>query len=69
MAMNIIIVDIFLNRNSLVGSCILQEIEGISTTYSLTVLSSYLEPNEQDGLAFYKVNLPSQPNFLRYLYS
>ncbi len=65
--MNIIIIDLFLNKNSPVGSCILQEIKGLSTTYQLTVLSSYLELADKSHLAFHKVRMPSQPNFLRYL--
>ncbi len=65
--MNIVIIDLFLNKNSPVGSCILQEIKGISTTYQLTVLSSYLELKDKSRLAFHKVRIPSQPNFLRYL--
>ncbi|WKN40443.1 glycosyltransferase family 4 protein [Tunicatimonas pelagia] len=64
--MNIIIIDLFLNKNSPVGSCILQEIKGLSKTHQLTILSSHLEAKDQNHLAFHKVRMPSQPNFLRY---
>ena len=64
--MNIIIIDLFLDKNSPVGSCILQEIKGLSNTYPLTVLSSHLAIEDKSRLAFHKVRIPSQPNFLRY---
>ena len=64
--MNIVIIDLFLDKNSPVGSCILQEIEGISRHHQLTVLSSHLAIEDKSHLAFHKVRIPRQPNFLRY---
>ena len=64
--MNIIIVDLFLDKNSPVGSCILQEIKSISNIYPLTILSSHLAIEDKSHLAFHKVRIPRQPNFLRY---
>ncbi|WKN40444.1 glycosyltransferase family 4 protein [Tunicatimonas pelagia] len=64
--MNIIIIDLFLNKNSPVGSCILQEIKGLSNTHQLTVLSSHLALEDKSSVTFHKVSILSQPNFLRY---
>ena len=67
MLKNVIIIDLFIDKTSPAGSCILQEIEGIANDYHVTVLSSRFELHDKSRLVFHKIKLPSQLNLLRYL--
>src|SRR5690349_19523634 len=63
----VIIIDLYIKRNSPAGSCVLQEILGLNEQFEIHAISNELEDSIKPKIHFINVTLPNLPLVLRYL--
>lgn len=59
--------DLNVTKNSPAGSCVLEEVIGLSEDYEITVFSDKFDQPESDKLHWVRIPLPSKPGIFRYI--